>query len=198
MAYVKTVWTNGSTALSAEHMNNIENGIETLDTNLNASVTSLEGDVTSLGGRATSLEGRATLLEGRATSLESGKVDKVTGKGLSSNDYTTEEKTKLIGLSDAHIKIFTLDNLSLEIPAKSTRLLTVSLELSNGQQFAGIVEYEFAYAESSSSRIIMAPCISQCTVLASVLTLGLSNWKDTAMSINQAELSIAYIENTMQ
>ena len=30
----------------------------------------------------------------------SGKVDKVTGKGLSTNDYTTEEKTKLAGLSN--------------------------------------------------------------------------------------------------
>lgn len=31
MAYVKTVWNNGSTALSAENMNHIENGIESLD-----------------------------------------------------------------------------------------------------------------------------------------------------------------------
>jgi hypothetical protein len=29
-----------------------------------------------------------------------GKVDKVSGKGLSTNDYTTEEKTKLAGLSN--------------------------------------------------------------------------------------------------
>lgn len=31
MAYVKTVWNNGSTALSAENLNHIENGIEALD-----------------------------------------------------------------------------------------------------------------------------------------------------------------------
>lgn len=60
MAYTKTVWTNGATALSAEHMNNIENGIEALDT---------------------------------------GKVDKVVGKGLSANDYTNAEKTKLAGIA---------------------------------------------------------------------------------------------------
>lgn len=59
MAYVKTTWTNGATALSAEHMNNIEDGIAALDT---------------------------------------GKVDKEVGKGLSTNDYTTEEKTKLSGI----------------------------------------------------------------------------------------------------
>ena len=34
-----------------------------------------------------------------ATALQ-GKVDKVTGKGLSTEDYTTEEKTKLAGLSN--------------------------------------------------------------------------------------------------
>ena len=59
MAYSKTTWTNGATALSAEHMNNIELGIEALDT---------------------------------------GKVDKVAGKGLSTNDYTTTEKNKLSGI----------------------------------------------------------------------------------------------------
>lgn len=32
--------------------------------------------------------------------LIAGKVDRQTGKGLSTNDYTTEEKTKLAGLSN--------------------------------------------------------------------------------------------------
>ena len=34
----------------------------------------------------------------RITNLEDNKVDKVTGKGLSTNDYTTEEQTKLSGI----------------------------------------------------------------------------------------------------
>lgn len=34
------------------------------------------------------------------SSLSSGKVDKVTGKGLSTNDYTTAEKNKLAGLNN--------------------------------------------------------------------------------------------------
>ena len=44
-----------------------------------------------------------TNLNGRMTAAETalaGKVDKVTGKGLSENDYTTAEKTKLAGLSN--------------------------------------------------------------------------------------------------
>lgn len=35
----------------------------------------------------------------------SGKVDKISGKGLSSNDYTTSEKTKLAGLSNYTLPI---------------------------------------------------------------------------------------------
>lgn len=37
---------------------------------------------------------------GKIKALVSGKVDKVEGKGLSSNDFTTAEKTKLAGLSN--------------------------------------------------------------------------------------------------
>lgn len=42
----------------------------------------------------------ATYLIGKVKDLSGTKVDKVEGKGLSSNDYTTEEKTKLAGLSN--------------------------------------------------------------------------------------------------
>ena len=34
--------------------------------------------------------------------LLAGKVDKVDGKGLSTNDYTTAEKTKLAGLQQTY------------------------------------------------------------------------------------------------
>ncbi len=39
-------------------------------------------------------------LWGKLKTLLNGKVDKVSGKGLSTNDYTTAEKTKLAGLSN--------------------------------------------------------------------------------------------------
>lgn len=39
-------------------------------------------------------------LQSEVAELQSGKVDKIEGKGLSTNDYTTEEKTKLAGLSN--------------------------------------------------------------------------------------------------
>lgn len=36
----------------------------------------------------------------RAKAVEANKVDKVNGKGLSTNDYTTTEKNKLAGIAD--------------------------------------------------------------------------------------------------
>lgn len=58
--YEKVLWSNGATALSAEHMNNLENGV---------------------------------------SDLIEYKVEKESGKGLSTNDYTTAEKTKLSGIA---------------------------------------------------------------------------------------------------
>lgn len=60
MAYTRTHWYESETPLSADNMNNIEDGIE---------------------------------------ELFSQKVDKVTGKALSDNNYTTAEKTKLAGIA---------------------------------------------------------------------------------------------------
>lgn len=56
MAYTRTQWEESVTPLSAQNMNNIEDGIE---------------------------------------ELQNQKVDKESGKGLSTNDYTTAEKNKL-------------------------------------------------------------------------------------------------------
>ncbi len=41
-----------------------------------------------------------------------GKVDKVDGKGLSTNDYTSEEKTKLAGIEEGANKTVVVDNLT--------------------------------------------------------------------------------------
>lgn len=42
-----------------------------------------------------------TELQNKVLGVQTGKVDKVTGKGLSTNDYTTAEKTKLAGISES-------------------------------------------------------------------------------------------------
>ena len=59
MAYTRLRWVEAETPLSAQNMNNIEDGIE---------------------------------------ELQSRKVDKVSGKGLSDQNYTATEKTKLAGI----------------------------------------------------------------------------------------------------
>ena len=94
MAYVKTTWTNGATALSAEHMNNIEDGIAALDT---------------------------------------GKVDKEVGKGLSTNDYTTEEKTKLSGIeTGAEVNQNAFGNVKVGSTTRAADGKTDTLELAAG------------------------------------------------------------------
>ena len=40
----------------------------------------------------------------KITNMISGKVDKADGKGLSTNDYTTVEKTKLAGIAEGAIE----------------------------------------------------------------------------------------------
>lgn len=59
MAYTRTTWVESETPLSAQNMNNIEDGIE---------------------------------------ELQSRKVDKVSGKDLSDQNYTAAEKSKLAGI----------------------------------------------------------------------------------------------------
>lgn len=60
MSYTRTNWREGETPLSAQNMNNIEDGIE---------------------------------------ELQAQKVDKVSGKALSDQNYTAAEKTKLAGIA---------------------------------------------------------------------------------------------------
>lgn len=61
MAYTRTNWVEEETPLSAQNLNNIEDGIE---------------------------------------ELQAQKVDKVSGKALSDNNYTNAEKTKLAGIAE--------------------------------------------------------------------------------------------------
>lgn len=50
-------------------------------------------------------------LWGKLKTLFAGKVDKVEGKGLSANDYTTEEKNKLAGLRNYELPVASADTL---------------------------------------------------------------------------------------
>ena len=57
-------------------------------------------DTTAIESSITEVTNKITQETNRATAVENTKVDKVEGKQLSTNDYTTTEKTKLAGIAD--------------------------------------------------------------------------------------------------
>ena len=63
-------------------------------------------DNTSLSAALTALQGTISTEKTRAETAEGNKVDKATGFGLSSNDYTSAEKTKLSNLSEHFVGVF--------------------------------------------------------------------------------------------
>ena len=82
-----------------EDVTGIEGNVSTLTqsvSTLDTTVEGLETDVTELQGTVSDVEETVGTLQ---TNLNN-KVDKVQGKGLSTNDYTTEEKQKLAGLNN--------------------------------------------------------------------------------------------------
>lgn len=75
---------------------------------------SAEGDMVVIAIDDTTHKVTATITDGTITKAKlaaalvteiEGKVDKVDGKGLSTNDYTTEEKTKLAGVTAGATKV---------------------------------------------------------------------------------------------
>ena len=90
-AYSRINWQNKpstQTPIDADNLNRMDLALDTIDDRVIALDTGESG-----------LNTRLTTAEGNITSLQNGKVDKITGKGLSTNDYTTAEKTKLAGIS---------------------------------------------------------------------------------------------------
>lgn len=102
--YVKTTWVKGD-KISIERLNKIEEGIEKNSTQYKdiAKKTIIENDKLYLAkSDGTKIDEGTTL----PINTGSGSVDlsnyviKETGKGLSTNDYTNEDKTKLEGLNN--------------------------------------------------------------------------------------------------
>ena len=91
------------------------------DTTVKQDIRELQTDVgaleTTVGNHTKSIETNATditTLKGNVQTLQTNlgnKVDKITGKGLSTNDYTTTEKNKLAGI-EANANNYTLPKAS--------------------------------------------------------------------------------------
>ena len=114
MAVTKITWENKTgiqndasvarkNKVTDEDMNEIKqtvnNNADELDT-VKDNIEDLQGGQGTANTDITSLKNRVTTLESSVSNLESNKVDKVEGKGLSTEDFTTELKTKLEGLNN--------------------------------------------------------------------------------------------------
>lgn len=74
----------------------LQGGIEILEGDL----VGIQTNVSGLQTDVSSLQGTVATLQEDVTRIDSAKVDKVVGKGLSTEDYTTAEKQKLAGIED--------------------------------------------------------------------------------------------------
>lgn len=102
---LKTIFVqkDGSKVLSDNNYTTAEkNKLAGISANANA-YTLPTASVSVLGG--VKIGTNVAISDGTISVDLSGKVDKVSGKGLSSNDYTTSEKTKLAGLSNYTLPI---------------------------------------------------------------------------------------------
>ena len=94
----------------ADDMNEIKEAVngnaDELDTakqnieNLQGGQGTASADITNLKNRVTTLEGDNKTNKTNISNLQNNKVDKVNGKGLSTEDFTTELKTKLENLEN--------------------------------------------------------------------------------------------------
>lgn len=105
---------------------------------LSADVTLVKGDV-GLGNVDNTADADKPVSTAQQTALD-GKVDKVTGKGLSTNDYTTAEKNKLAAFGSADTYALKSDITNMYKYKGS--VATVSLLPSTGQTAGDVYNVE--------------------------------------------------------
>lgn len=128
----------------------------------------------------------------KVKTLLAGKVDKVDGKGLSTNDYTTAEKTKLAGLNN------------YSLPTASSTVLggvKVGTNLSIADGVLSAVDTKYSDATTSASGLMSSSdktklngvsANAQVNVLESVKVNG------TALTISSKAVDITVPTNTNQ
>lgn len=87
----KSAWNNKQSALTIEQLNSVNSGIDSTKV---AQIETNKNDIAGIKD-GTNIDSFSDV---EATLHD--KVDKETGKGLSTNDYTTVEKTKLAGIAE--------------------------------------------------------------------------------------------------
>lgn len=125
MAYSKTTWVDGATALSAEHMNHIEDGIAALDTgkvDKEAGKSLTSNDFTNT--LKTKLDGVATGAEVNQNAFSS--IDVVTNSGLTTTTISASSKTDTFKLYDGTYVRFIVDTVNKKITPTTTGLVLSS------------------------------------------------------------------------
>ena len=136
---------------------------------LNATAVGL-GSVVNTGDSATPMEnGTTKFTTGGAYTELAKKVDKVTGKGLSTNDYTTTEKNKLAGI-EAGAEANVLESVSLGGVEQPITSKNVNLSVAEYQKIAEMMGVELVYTVQANDKIY--------GFLYSDGTLILNNYRD--------------------
>ena len=110
-----------------------------------------------IANNATAINNEATTRANAVNALDNAKVDKVTGKQLSTEDYTTEEKTKLAGLynyNDTEVKadISALQNGKVDKVA-GKQLSTEDFTTTEKNKLAGLSNYDDTQVQADLSSL---------------------------------------------
>ena len=110
-----------------------------------------------IADNATAINNEATTRANAVNALDNAKVDKVTGKQLSTEDYTTEEKTKLAGLynyNDTEVKadISALQNGKVD-KVTGKQLSTEDFTTTEKNKLAGLSNYDDTQVQADISAI---------------------------------------------
>lgn len=111
----------------------------------------------NIANNATAINNEATTRASAVNALDNAKVDKVAGKQLSTEDYTTEEKTKLAGLynyNDTEVKadITALQNGKVD-KVTGKQLSTEDFTTTEKNKLAGLSNYDDTQVQADISAL---------------------------------------------
>lgn len=99
-------------------------------TNKNA-IATLNGDASTAGSVAKTVADAISTSEDTLNAAIDNKVDKETGKGLSTNDYTTEEKNKLAGIAEG-AQVNVIETIKVNGAAQTVTAKAVDITVPTG------------------------------------------------------------------
>lgn len=126
----------------------------------------------------------------------SGKVDKVTGKGLSTNDYTTSEKNKLAGIAEnAQVNVIEavkVDNTALKITDKTVNIdLSGKVDKVTGK---GLSANDYTTAEKEKLAGIAAG--AQVNTVTGIKGSSETSYRTGNIEITKANIGLGSVDNT--